>query len=208
MEIYRNKLIKREYKSFFKQIENITLRCLNCSNIPEFYINSSNRINIICRICANIDLNIIDYILNLLENYQCEICSNKNDLYYLEQNLCSNDCPYSILCGSCKLKYSKYMFISYKTIDKNCIEHSQKYKYSNNLCEKCVLNLNKNKESNIINNISEEPSELIELKDILLSKEELENFKKDINYIETYINGIKLPKHFNSKEKEEKIVII
>ena len=54
MDIYRPtnkicKIFKKEYKTFFKQIENITLRCYRCQYIPEFIFNFENdELIIIC----------------------------------------------------------------------------------------------------------------------------------------------------------------
>ena len=228
METYRNKCIKKEYKTFFKQIENITLRCCNCPYIPKIKINFSDSISIICENYTahnnqygEYSIKIINYIQTILQKHQCEICSNKNNLYFYPTRenqpqiiLTSPKSYCHIICGNCKSKYSSSDLIdlklnSYKTIDENCIVHLQKYKYSNNLCEECLLN--KNGELEIHYYSSENPSDVIEIKDInnfILSENEIENLKKDINLIESYINGIKFPRHFNNKIKEEKIFLI
>ena len=210
METYRHKLLKKDYKTFFKQIENITLRCYKCSYIPKFYTNFSDTVSIFCQNHKNqeiISMDVINYIQTILNKHQCEICSKKNDLYFSKNFT-------DIYCGECKSKLSEIELSNlelnpYKKIDEYCLYHLEKYNYVNNLCDKCILN--KNGEINLIHLRPENPYNIIKIKDMnnfLFSEKEIEQLKKDINYIETYINSLKFPLHFNNKEKEQKIILI
>ena len=151
MEIYQIHLFKKEFKTFFKPLENITLRCYKCPYIPRFYIDFSSDILFFeCDNCCKSrrkgreeekEIEIICYAKNILNVHQCMNCPSKDDLYF------SKDCKYAI-CGKCKSKLPKkeleeIKYISYDTVDKNCIKHLKKYEFSNNLCEDCLLNKNK-----------------------------------------------------------------
>ena len=213
MEIYRIHLFKKEYKTFFKPLENITLRCYKCPYIPRFYIDFTNDILFFeCNNCSNsrrIKEEIIYYAKNILNVHQCKCinCPGKEDLYF------SKGCD-SIICGNCKSKLAKkeleeIKYISYDTIDKNCIQHLKKYEFSNNLCEDCLLN--KNKELEIFYSGFENPSYPMKIKDIknfILSDKEVADLKSDINYIENYMNSINFPRYFENKRKEEKVLLI
>ena len=215
METYRYKLLKKDYKTLFKQIENITLRCYRCPYIPRFYTYSSTEISIFCDYCGckksensyinELRLDAINYIQNVLNIYKCSICSNKNNLYFAYD-------INSILCVQCKSKLSNLQINSFEEIDKFCLEHFENYNYVFNLCEDCVFNeSDKLGKLDIIYFSPEKPFNLMKIKDInnfLFSKEEIENLKKDINHIESYINSLKLPMYFDNKEKEQKIITI
>lgn len=54
MEIYQIHLFKKEFKTFFKPLENITLRCYKCPYIPRFCINfASDTLFFECDNCCN-----------------------------------------------------------------------------------------------------------------------------------------------------------
>ena len=213
MEIYRIHLFKKEYKTFFKSLENITLRCYKCPYIPRFYLDFANDILFFeCNNCFNSTrrkVEIIYYAKNILNVHQCQCinCPAKDDLYF------SKECD-SIICGKCKSKLPKkdleeIKYISYDTIDKNCIQHLKKYEFSNNLCEDCLLN--KNKELDIFYSGYENPSYPMKIKDIknfILSDKEVADLKSDLNYIENYMNSINFPRYFENQRKEEKVLLI
>ena len=213
MEIYRIHLFKKEYKTFFKSLENITLRCYKCPYIPRFYLDFANDILFFeCNNCFNSTrrkVEIIYYAKNILNVHQCQCinCPAKDDLYF------SKECD-SIICGNCKSKLPKkeleeIKYISYDTIDKNCIQHLKKYEFSNNLCEECLLN--KNKELDKFYSGYENPSYPMKIKDIknfILSDKEVADLKSDLNYIENYMNSINFPRYFENQRKEEKVLLI
>lgn len=210
MEFYRIHLFKKEYKTFFKALENITLRCPKCPYIPRFYIDFSNdNLFFECDNCFKCRKKeeIIYYAKNILNVHQCMNCPSKDDLYF------SKDCKYAI-CGKCKSKLPKkeleeIKYISYDAIDKNCINHLKKYEFSNNLCEDCLLN--KNKELEIFYSGFENPSYPMKIKDIknfILPEKEVADLKSDINYIENYMNSINFPRYFENKRKEVKVLLI
>jgi len=107
MDIYRltnknYKIFKKEYKTFFKQIENITHRCYRCQYIPEFIINFENDELIID---SEHTIDIISYINLILNTHLCQMCLSKNDLYFSIHN------EALICCGNCREKFKNAQFI-------------------------------------------------------------------------------------------------
>ena len=110
MDIYRStnkicKIFKKEYKTFFKQIENITLRCYRCQYIPEFIFNFENdELIIICPQHEEI-IDIVSYVKLILDTHLCQICLSKKDLYFSIEN------EALICCGNCREKFKNEEFM-------------------------------------------------------------------------------------------------
>ena len=104
MDIYRYinrnyKLFKKDYKTFFKQIENITLRCYRCQYIPEFIINFENDEWYIKCFQHEETIDIILYVKLILDTHLCQMCLTINDLYFSIEN------GALICCGNCREKF-------------------------------------------------------------------------------------------------------
>ena len=177
MNPYKRFILQKE----FKKIENMALRCYNCSYIPKFKLNFENyNLLIICDKCNKLSnepnkiyqIDIIAYTRTFLEDNKCKLCKNYNNLYFCEE---SN----SMICEPCILKNKSKI----KDGDKNYI-----YEDSTNYNSQLILN-----ENNLILNEVEKtlnPKIIGKLPYFLLSKKELESLKKELNYIENSFNEI------------------
>ena len=199
------KLFKKEYKTFFKQIENITLRCYCCQNIPEFIINFEND-NITVK-CAHQELpiDIISYIKLILDTHLCQMCLSKNDLYFSIEN------GALICCGNCREKFRGSIIRSCRRWERifprgtrvSRKDYQQQFMMEQMMQQEKILGFisydvidkncidhfkNYQYEDNLCEdcllekNISYSIKKIIEIKNFILSEKEIENLKNDINY--------------------------
>ena len=134
---YKTRLFEAEYKTIFRKIENITIRCFRCPLIPRIRLrfNLKNKSNnfIIQTNCDNrheyIYENPIDFIdtyINYELDYKkCKFCQSKDNLIFYE------DCQL-ILCENCKQKKNIYDNFNIYYYEPNELNIRDIYNYERN----------------------------------------------------------------------------
>ena len=175
--------IEKDFKTILKNLEKTTIRCFICNIIPRISINFSK--------------------------FKIKLDCNKEHYYYYrpldiikELNKCNNN----------ENNNNKKSDKSEIDTDKYCIFHKKPIEYVLNLCEECEYIYNDYSE---LKDFFENPLKKIKIKDLsnfLFTKDELENLKKKINYVESQLNSLNLSDDaiylFINYKKKNKIIMI